>query len=241
VFARRLVEEVAAVAPSMRADAQRLAWGGGAPALLLHDPALLDTARLLDGVETVGHPSWDAVSPRAADVEAAEEWLDDGSTPVVLLTLGSYAGHPALVDAITGALSGHVRVLCLNSTRRGREGRVLSTGFLPLSQVAPRCAALIHHGGLGTTIGALRAGRASVVVPQAFDQACNASLVERAGAGLSTTVGGVVSAVDAVLRRPAFTRAAAEVSTALIGASAAASRAAALVLGAAEGAGVHGR
>ena len=241
VFARPLVEAVAAAAPSMPAGAQRLAWGGGAPAMLLHDPALLDTAGLPDFVETVGHPSWDAVPPALPDVEAAEEWLADRSTPVVLVTLGSYAGHPALIDAITGALSGRVRVLCLNSTRRGRDGRVLSTGFLPLSQVAPRCAAVIHHGGLGTTFGAMRAGRASVVVPQAFDQTFNASLVERAGAGLAATVGGVASAVDAVLANPAFARAAAEMSRTLIGTSAAASRAAAQVLAAAEGARVDGR
>src|SRR5258708_21756363 len=63
VFARRLVEEVAEAAPSLRADAQRLAWGGGTPAVLLHDPVLLDTTSLPDGVETVRHPSCDAVPP----------------------------------------------------------------------------------------------------------------------------------------------------------------------------------
>ncbi|HXA27611.1 MAG TPA: nucleotide disphospho-sugar-binding domain-containing protein [Candidatus Angelobacter sp.] len=242
VFARPLVEAVAAAAPSLRAaDAQRLAWGGGAPAVLLHDPALLDISRLPGVVETVGHPSWDAVPPATRDVEAAEAWLDDRSTPVVLVTLGSYAGHPALVDAITAAIPGNVRLLCLNRARRGLHGNVLSTGFLPVSQVAPRCAAVVHHGGLGTTIAALRAARACVVVPQAFDQACNAALVRGAGAGLAATVGDVAAAVDAVLARVAFAQAAAQIATALISADAAASRAATLVLAAAERAHVHGR
>jgi UDP:flavonoid glycosyltransferase YjiC (YdhE family) len=241
VVARRLVNEVAAVAPSQAADAQRLAWGGGAPAVVLHDPVLLDSAELGDGIETVGHPSWDAVPSRADDVEAAEGWLADQSTPVVLLTLGSYAGQPALVDAITGALPRNVRILCLNSARRGRDGQVLATGFLPLSQLAARCAAVIHHGGLGTTVGALRAGRASVVVPQAFDQSFNAALVERAGVGVAASVGDVGCALETVLAQPAFGRAAAEMPARLVSPHVAASRVAERIIAVAGGAPVLGR
>lgn len=40
----------------------------------------------------------------------------------------------------------------------------------PHRRLFPRCAAIVHHGGAGTTQSALRAGRGSIVVPHAADQ-----------------------------------------------------------------------
>jgi UDP:flavonoid glycosyltransferase YjiC (YdhE family) len=40
----------------------------------------------------------------------------------------------------------------------------------PHGALFPRCSLIVHHGGAGTTQSALRAGRASVVVPHAADQ-----------------------------------------------------------------------
>jgi len=47
----------------------------------------------------------------------------------------------------------------------------------------PRCSAIIHHGGAGTTAAALLAGRPSLVVPFFGDQHAWARLVREAGAG----------------------------------------------------------
>jgi len=47
----------------------------------------------------------------------------------------------------------------------------------------PRVAAVVHHGGAGTTGAALRAGRPQVVVPHAFDQFGWARCVVEAGIG----------------------------------------------------------
>jgi UDP:flavonoid glycosyltransferase YjiC (YdhE family) len=100
---------------------------------------------------------------------------------------------------------------------------------------------VIHHGGLGTTVGALRAGRASVVVPQAFDQSFSAALVERAGVGVAASVGDVGCALETVLAQPAFGHAAAEMSARLVSPRVAASRVAERVLAVAGGASVLGR
>ena len=62
-----------------------------------------------------------------------------------------------------------------------------STGYLPLSQLAPEAQAAIHHGGLGTTFAFVRAGVPAVVRPQAFDQSFNATLVDQAGVGLDAS------------------------------------------------------
>lgn len=56
--------------------------------------------------------------------------------------------------------------------------------YAPLAQLLPRTAAIVHHGGVGTTARALRAGIPQVFVPIAHDQFENATRVERLGAGV---------------------------------------------------------
>jgi UDP:flavonoid glycosyltransferase YjiC (YdhE family) len=47
---------------------------------------------------------------------------------------------------------------------------VFTLPFVPFSQVYPRCAAVIHHGGIGSVAQALRAGTPMLVVPWGLDQ-----------------------------------------------------------------------
>src|SRR5262249_31774015 len=47
--------------------------------------------------------------------------------------------------------------------------------YVPLAALLPRAAALVHHGGIGTTAEALRAGVPQVIVPLAYDQFDNAA------------------------------------------------------------------
>jgi len=51
-----------------------------------------------------------------------------------------------------------------------RDARICYLERAPHAQLFPRCAAIVHHGGAGTTQSALLAGRASVIVPHAADQ-----------------------------------------------------------------------
>jgi rhamnosyltransferase subunit B len=64
---------------------------------------------------------------------------------------------------------------------------VLWQSYLPLRKLLPHAAALIHHGGIGTTAEALRAGIPQLIVALAFDQFDNADRVELLGAGLGLT------------------------------------------------------
>ncbi|MEO8270765.1 MAG: nucleotide disphospho-sugar-binding domain-containing protein, partial [Aureliella sp.] len=61
--------------------------------------------------------------------------------------------------------------------------RVVTAEYLPFSQLLPHAAAIIHHGGVGTTSQALRAGVPQVVVPMAFDQFDNAERVAKLECG----------------------------------------------------------
>jgi rhamnosyltransferase subunit B len=56
-------------------------------------------------------------------------------------------------------------------------------GYVPFSQVFPRAAAVVHHGGIGTTAQALAAGVPQVVMPFAHDQPDNGTRVCRLGVG----------------------------------------------------------
>jgi rhamnosyltransferase subunit B len=55
--------------------------------------------------------------------------------------------------------------------------------YVPLSSLLPQVAMLVHHGGIGTTAEALRAGVPQLVVPLAYDQFDNAARVENLGVG----------------------------------------------------------
>jgi rhamnosyltransferase subunit B len=68
----------------------------------------------------------------------------------------------------------------------------------------PHVAALVHHGGIGTTAEALHAGTAQLVVPLAHDQFDNGARVEALGVGLSLpatrlTTRRLVTGLDALL------------------------------------------
>lgn len=60
--------------------------------------------------------------------------------------------------------------------------------YVPFSQVLPRCAALVHHGGIGTAAQGLAAGVPHLVMPFAHDQPDNAARLRRLGVGRSLSV-----------------------------------------------------
>ena len=53
--------------------------------------------------------------------------------------------------------------------------------YAPFSQLFPRAAAIVHHGGIGTIGQAMRSGRPSLVMPCAWDQPDNAERAARLG------------------------------------------------------------
>jgi rhamnosyltransferase subunit B len=60
---------------------------------------------------------------------------------------------------------------------------VRTESYLSLAAVLPQAAAIVHHGGIGTTSQALAAGTPQLIRPMAFDQFDNASRVMRLGCG----------------------------------------------------------
>lgn len=61
---------------------------------------------------------------------------------------------------------------------------VLWQSHVPLSTLLPHAAALVHHGGIGTTAEALRCGIPQLIAPFAWDQFDNGARVASLGVGM---------------------------------------------------------
>ncbi|HEU5263782.1 MAG TPA: nucleotide disphospho-sugar-binding domain-containing protein, partial [Gaiellaceae bacterium] len=70
--------------------------------------------------------------------------------------------------------------------------------------VLGHAAAVVGHGGAGTTLGALAAGVPLVVVPLFADQPWNAARVAAVGAGIVAPVDGIRAAVERVLGEESY-------------------------------------
>jgi len=57
--------------------------------------------------------------------------------------------------------------------------------MVPLEALIPRCRAVVHHGGIGTSARALHGGKPQVVVPWGVDQFDNARRLVELGVGVS--------------------------------------------------------
>lgn len=93
---------------------------------------------------------------------------------------------------------------------------MLHVSYAPLGRLLPACAALVHHGGIGTVAQALAAGCPQLIVPVAFDHADEAERVVRLGVGASLarwrfTAERAQRAVEALTQSPAVAAACREV------------------------------
>ncbi len=71
----------------------------------------------------------------------------------------------------------------LGLTENDLNENILAAGPVPFEYLFPRMAAVIHHGGAGTTAAGLRAGVPSVITPLIFDQRFWSWCVEKIGVG----------------------------------------------------------
>lgn len=138
------------------------------------------------GAQFTGFPLFDSNSGRQERLDQDLEVFLNGGEPPVVFTLGSFAVYAS------GAFYEHSAEACRRMGLRaifltGRSQNAQTTGptltrsYLPHSLVFSRCAAIVHHGGIGTTGQAMMAGRPQVVVPHMGDQWDNGYRLERLG------------------------------------------------------------
>src|SRR5262249_33907241 len=136
-------------------------------------------------VKTVGFPLWD--TPGTATLpDDIVEFLSAGAPPIAFspgsANKEAHQFFAAAVDACR---------------RLGRRGILLTkydhqlpkqlpesvrhVGFVPMSQLLPRTAALVHHGGIGSCAQGLAAGVPQIVRPMSYDQFDNSRRLVRLG------------------------------------------------------------
>lgn len=139
------------------------------------------------GAVTTGFPLGDGAAGRDAELDPhVERFLDAGEPPIVF-TPGSAMRHGARFFAAATrccALLGRRGVLLTRypeQVPRPLPPTVLAPGFTPMARLLERSAALVHHGGIGSSARGLAAGVPQLVQPIGFDQFDNAWRLRRLG------------------------------------------------------------
>jgi rhamnosyltransferase subunit B len=119
-----------------------------------------------------------------------QQFLDGGEPPLVFTAgTGMRHGHAFFAAAVELLQRLNRRGVLLSRTAQQVPAQlppqVLHVEYAPMRALLPRSAALVHHGGIGTTAEALAAGVPQLVVPYAYDQFDNAERLRRLGCGLS--------------------------------------------------------
>ena len=158
-----------------------------APFLLAVDPELAPAPDDWKGRSITATGPWFYDDPGELDVEV-ERFLAAGDPPI-------YVGFGSMVNEdvarltrtiVEGAAAHGRRVLMSKGWAGLGEGQLpayvkVVHAPMPHAKLFPRMAAVVHHGGSGTTAQALRAGVPQVIVPHIMDQFYYAERLLRLG------------------------------------------------------------
>ncbi|MCA9245682.1 MAG: glycosyltransferase family 1 protein [Planctomycetales bacterium] len=177
-------------------------------------------------VRLASFPLWDEKGVDALP-SGADEFLREGSPPVAF-TPGSamVQGRPFFRAAVDACRRLKCRGVLL--TRHAEQipkdlpDSVRHFDFLPFSYLLPRCAAVVHHGGIGSLSQALAAGVPQLIMPMTYDQPDNALRLQRLGVSSSVSRrrfrGGIVArALDRLITSPTTARRCRDVAARLDG------------------------
>ena len=138
----------------------------------------------------VGFPLWDGGGETSAGAMSlspeAEEFLDAGA-PLLVFTPGSAAAtmQRFFAESVEAARRLDVRAMLITNFQeqlpRDLPRNVRAFGYLPFSEVLPRAALLVYHGGIGTLAQTIERGIPHLAVPNGHDQFDNAWRIERLG------------------------------------------------------------
>jgi rhamnosyltransferase subunit B len=117
-----------------------------------------------------------------------EGFLNSGSPPIAF-TPGSamFFGHGFFAAAVDACQKLGRRGVLL--TRHAEQipanlpPNMIHSPFAPFGLLLPRCAAVVHHGGIGSTAQGLACGVPQLLMPMNFDQPDNAHRVRKLGVG----------------------------------------------------------
>ncbi|WP_406066985.1 glycosyltransferase [Micromonospora sp. NBC_01638] len=112
------------------------------------------------------------------------------SRPLIYLSLGTAFGTPELLSTAVAGLATMDAQVVVAAGRVPLEqlgeipDHVSVYPWVPQAELLPHVDAVVHHGGSGTTLGALAVGVPQMLLPQGADQFANADAVSATGAAL---------------------------------------------------------
>jgi vancomycin aglycone glucosyltransferase len=154
--------------------------------ILAMEPELAPIPPEWPDVDVIGYLDPGDGDPLPAEIEA---FIERGAAPVYIGFGSMPDRHPRKTTA-----------LFVEATRRAGVRAVISRGWAEFGQDLPehciavgpvaharlfaRMAAIVHHGGAGTTAASARAGKPQLIVPHVADQFFFGNLVEELGVGV---------------------------------------------------------
>ncbi|MEV0296029.1 glycosyltransferase [Nocardia sp. NPDC050710] len=171
---------------------------GNVPEIQIYDPALVpglpeqwDERRPFTGFLTLDDAAREAVGELAGDHADILSWIDAGAPPVFFgfgsMPIRDAGAVLAMVAEVSARLGVRALVsagwsdLDIANVRVDPDIKVV--GPFAHDLVFPRCAAAVHHGGIGTLFESLRAGLPTLVCSVSFEQPMWGAQVERLGVG----------------------------------------------------------
>lgn len=143
-------------------------------------------------VRTVGFPLWDSHDEQHLS-DDVHEFLAAGDAPIAFSPGSANNEAHQFFDAAVDACQ-----------RLGRRGILLTKyahqlpphlpatirhfGFVPMSRLLPRTAAVVHHGGIGSSAQGLAAGVPQIIRPMSYDQFDNSRRLVRLGVAKEISV-----------------------------------------------------
>ncbi|QEG37146.1 glycosyltransferase [Bythopirellula goksoeyrii] len=135
--------------------------------------------------QLTGFPLWDQSGQEELQPEV-QDFLQSGSPPIVFAPGSAMtAGEKFFAAAIEACQRLDRRGILLTKYPEQLPTELPPTikhcHFVPMSSLLPQCAALVHHGGIGTCAQGLAAGLPHIVMPMAYDQLDNAMRLKNLG------------------------------------------------------------
>ena len=137
----------------------------------------------------VGFPLYDERREQTIS-DTLNQWLISGDAPIAF-TPGSANVHARNFFRAAVGTCEKLKRRGVLLTRHEQQlpdklpASIRHVQFAPFSELLPRCAALVSHGGIGTVSQAIAAGIPQIVMPLAHDQFDNARRLETLGIGTS--------------------------------------------------------